>query len=114
LAAIQSFTTWDFTNTRFTLTNRREPLPTNVAASVLGPGIAAARVVGEWRFDEQAGVMILSNIESDGQKVNATDSLPIHAAGAVRADFGTEQYNIFPPEIVRRMDRASASPSDGR
>jgi hypothetical protein len=49
-------------------------------------------------------------MESDGQKVSATASLPIHAAGAVRAKLGTEQYNIFPPDVVRRLDGAAAPP----
>ncbi len=100
LQAIRSGTTWDLTNARFTLANRDGPLPADIAASVLGPGTTANRVVGDWRFDGQAGVMILSNMESDGRKVDATVSLPIHPAGAVRADFGTEQYNIMRPARV--------------
>ena len=110
LYAIQSTTTWDFTDTRFTVANRGGPLPVNVAESLLGPGTAASRVVGNWRFDEKANVMILSEMEKDGQKVDATVSLPIHPAGTVRVNFGTEQYNLDTREEVQRLDRKTAPP----
>jgi hypothetical protein len=109
LSDIRSSTTWDFTPTRFTLANQGNPLPVSIAAAVLGSDTKATRIVGDWRLDEPAGVLILWNMERDGQKVDTTASVAIRPAGAVRANLGTDQYNIFPPDMVRRFDRESAA-----
>jgi hypothetical protein len=66
-----------------------------VAAVLVREGAAPARVEADWRLDEAAGVLHLSNRKADGESIDADVAIPIAPAGHVRVNLGDRQYNMF-------------------
>jgi hypothetical protein len=87
---------WEFTAQRFIVDNPKgpdAPLDPDIVESVLGRVSSARHIEGSWRIDAKATLLILSNIESDGKKVEKEARLPVASAGLLAINLGTRQYS---------------------
>jgi hypothetical protein len=75
--------------------NKGQPLPPDLVQELLLNDTAPNRVEAAWRYDEKSGVLRLSDVTADGQKIATELVIPIKPAGHVRVNLGNRQYNLF-------------------
>jgi hypothetical protein len=95
LTDIRGDLSWTFDESVVVIDNNDQPIPSDVAAVLVREGAAPARVEADWRLDEAAGVLHLSNAQADGEKTDVDAAIPIAPAGHVRVNLGDRQYNMF-------------------
>ena len=81
---------WEFTDTRFVLTNRGRP----AGAKVFEAEVAAVlRFEGEWRLSEDRRTLRLRHVAADGQLGKVPDAaLPVEIVGLAFINLGPFQY----------------------
>jgi hypothetical protein len=87
---------WVFHDSTFFVDSGKAPLPKDIAEALLGSGKTSTRVEGKWRLDEAKSELVLTELRAGDQPGRETCVLPIRPAGAVRANLGERQYNVFP------------------
>jgi hypothetical protein len=86
---------WTFKEKTFVLRVGDKAVPTKLIETLTGSKKPVSRIEGNWRLDEKKGVLVLSKIKADGKDGRKEAKLKIDGAGAVRANLGDHQYNIF-------------------
>jgi hypothetical protein len=86
---------WTFDDTTVLIENKGQPLPPDLVQELLLNDTAPNRVEAAWRYDEKSGVLRLSDVTADGQKIATELVIPIKPAGHVRVNLGNRQYNLF-------------------
>ena len=93
---------WEFTDSRFVLTNRGMPAGTKVFEG----GAGAIRFEGEWRLRQDGHTLHLSQVLADGQPGKVPDTaVPVQIVGLVFLNLGSFQYMSplsYPPEFQSR------------
>jgi VCBS repeat-containing protein len=95
LTDIRQNLSWTFDDTTVLIENRGQPLPPDLVQELLLNDTAPNRVEAAWRYDEKSGVLRLSDVTADGQKIATELVIPIKPAGHVRVNLGNRQYNLF-------------------
>jgi hypothetical protein len=101
--------TWTFEEKNFVLRidgKTEAERATKLVETLTGEKTPVSRIEGNWQLDEKRGLLVLSKIRAGGKESKAEVRLKIAGMGAVRANLGDEQYNLFP----RREDKKSKKP----
>ncbi len=85
---------WRFTESRVVIQGRSASVPKGLVKALFGSEMDTLRVEGDWRLDEQKGLLVLSNFDAGGKKQTNEVQLPIRPAGPLRAEILGQQYNI--------------------
>ncbi|TRZ42622.1 hypothetical protein D4S03_12300 [bacterium] len=96
LTDIREDLSWSFTDTVVVIQNKDQPIPSDLIETLLGDKTTRTRIEASWQLDEKAGLLRLSSMKVDGEKIDRESVLPIKPAGHVRVNLGTRQYNLFP------------------
>jgi hypothetical protein len=95
---------WEFTDTRFVLTNRGKP----AGAKVFEGEAGAVCFEGEWRLSQDGRTLHLSQVLADGQPGKVPDAaLPVQIVGRAFINLGSLQYQrplSYPPQQLQTKD----------
>jgi hypothetical protein len=90
LARWEDHPVWEFTDTRFILTNHGK----SAQAKVFEGGTGAVRFEGDWRLGQDGRTLHLSHVLADGQPGKVPDAtLGVAIVGRVFINLGPSQYN---------------------
>lgn len=110
---------WHFDATRVLIRRRDGPLPADVTRRLLGEEVQAKQITATWQLDEGSGTLRLTDLRLDGHNIHRAGtenavSLDIAAAGAVRVDLDSRQYNLRAAEnevvVYTALDREFSEP----
>jgi hypothetical protein len=95
LTDIRRDLSWTFDDTTVVIENRGQPIPPDLVHELLGNSSAPKRVEAVWRYDENTGMLHLSDATADGEEIATELVISIKPAGHVRVNLGGRQYNLF-------------------
>jgi hypothetical protein len=102
---------WTFQAKTFRLEVGDKAPPMKLIETLTGGKKPVSRIEGNWELDEKKGLLVLSKIKADGKDVRREARLKIAGAGAVRANLGDHQYNIFPRGFANNTQEPAAGKS---
>ena len=89
---------WTFTDSLVVIENKNQPIPSDLAETLLGGQSMCQRIEANWQLDEEISVLRLSSMKVDGKDAGKELAIPIMPAGYIRVNLGSRQYNVSPGE----------------
>ena len=102
LTDINRDVSWRFSESVVKVENDRQPLPSDVVATLLGGASTCSRIEATWQLNEKSGTLQLSQMKVDDNDIVREVTVPITPAGHVRVNLAGRQYNMFAGEEESR------------
>ena len=102
LQFIRSDLNWRFPGQQLLIENGGEPLPPDLVEELTGQKATLQQMEATWALNPTADRLQLSDVRLDGEKLDRELTISIEAAGHVRVNLGSRQYNLFPGEAQNR------------
>ena len=94
LTDIREPLSWTFNDSIVVIDNGDQAIPSDMVEALLGDGSKPRRIEATWRLDEKVGVLHLSELKADEERIDREAAIPIRPAGHIRVNLGTRQYNV--------------------
>jgi hypothetical protein len=98
LADIREGLSWSFADSVVVIENRGQPIPSDLVEDLLGGQSTCKRIEATWQLNEKSGLLRLSSMKVDGEKIDTEATISIKPAGHIRVNLGSRQYNVFSGE----------------
>lgn len=94
LTDIRDDVSWTFAESTVVIENKDRPIPSDLVDALLKEQSTPTQIAATWQLNEETGVLRLSSMEVDGEKIEQEVTLSIRPAGNIRVNLDSRQYNV--------------------